>query len=573
MLAERAEALGYRPDAGLVVLPCELVEANGDRLGQIVRRHAERWGLGDRFLDWLDGSVTFCNTLVDRIVPGTPDDPSDLYERLGYTDALLTVAEPYRLWAVEGDAGFAERFPLAGLDGVVVTDDLRPYRERKVRVLNGGHTAAVPAALLCGLGTVREAVEDETVGPFVRRVVLDEIVPSLDLDAEAFAREVLDRFANPFVRHALLDITAQQTTKLGVRVVPSVLGYAEKRGEAPPLLAFGVAAFLASTRPGALPEGRPGDDAESAWRARWAGVGEGNAALRRFARGRRLDGLGAGPPGRGRVRRPRGRRARRHPARRVPFRTSVSPRRPRPRVGVLPLCTPGAPFCEPDLEGLPPMTREDILEAVLDSGAVAVVRVADSEQLVRVAEAIAEGGVTAIEVTMTTPHALDVIESVSRQLGEAVTVGVGSVLDAETARRAVDAGARYVVSPVFKREIIDEAHRLGVPAMPGCFTPTEILEATEAGADVVKVFPADVLGIPFFKGVLAPMPHLRMMPTGGVSLTNAGDWLRAGAVAVGVGSALLDKEAIATGDWHRLTERARTLRQSVESGRPQPVSP
>ena len=168
------------------------------------------------------------------------------------------------------------------------------------------------------------------------------------------------------------------------------------------------------------------------------------------------------------------------------------------------------------------MTRDQILDSVLDSGAVAVVRMADSGRLVRVAEAIAEGGVTAIEVTMTTPNALDVIESVSRQLGEAVTVGVGSVLDAETARRAVDAGARYVVSPVFKREIISEAHRLGVPAMPGCFTPTEIQEATEAGADVVKVFPADVLGIPFFKGVLAPMPHLRMMPTGGVSLTNAG---------------------------------------------------
>ena len=140
----------------------------------------------------------------------------------------------------------------------------------------------------------------------------------------------------------------------------------------------------------------------------------------------------------------------------------------------------------------------------------------------RVAEAIAEGGVTAIEVTMTTPNALAVIEDVSRQLGDAVVVGVGSVLDAETTRRAVDAGARYVVSPVFKREIVDEAHRLGVPAMPGCFTPTEILAATEAGADIVKVFPADVLGMAFFKGVLAPMPHLKLMPTGGVSLTNAG---------------------------------------------------
>ena len=208
-----------------------------------------------------------------------------------------------------------------------------------------------------------------------------------------------------------------------------------------------------------------------------------------------------------------------------------------------------------------------ILDAVLESGAVAVVRMADAGRLVRVAEAIAEGGVTAIEVTMTTPNALQVIADVSRELGSAVVVGVGSVLDAETARRAIEAGARYVVSPVFKAEIIDEAHRQGVPAMPGCFTPTEILAATEAGADAVKVFPADVLGMPFFKGVLAPMPHLRLMPTGGVSLTNAGDWIRVGAVAVGVGSALLDQQAIADGDYATLTRNARTLRASVEAGR------
>lgn len=213
------------------------------------------------------------------------------------------------------------------------------------------------------------------------------------------------------------------------------------------------------------------------------------------------------------------------------------------------------------------MTRPEILDSVLACGAVAVVRMADSGRLVRLAEAIAEGGVTAIEITMTTPNALAVIEETGRQLGDAVTVGVGSVLDAETARRAVDAGARYVVSPVFKPEIVEEAHRLGVPAMPGCFTPTEILTATEAGADVVKVFPADVVGPAFFKGVRAPMPHLKMMPTGGVSLTNAGDWIRAGAVAVGVGSALLDKQAIADGDWATLTQNARTLRQSVEDGR------
>ena len=211
--------------------------------------------------------------------------------------------------------------------------------------------------------------------------------------------------------------------------------------------------------------------------------------------------------------------------------------------------------------------REQILQSVLASGAVAVIRMADARRLLRVVEALRAGGVTAIEVTMTTPGAIDVIETLAREMADTVQLGVGSVLSADTARRAVEAGARYVVSPVFKPEIVAAAHRQGVPAMPGCFSPTEILAATEAGADLVKVFPADVVGMAFFRGVLAPMPHLKLMPTGGVTLTNAGDWIRAGAVAVGVGSALVDRRAIEAADYARLTENARTLRQSVASGR------
>ncbi len=211
--------------------------------------------------------------------------------------------------------------------------------------------------------------------------------------------------------------------------------------------------------------------------------------------------------------------------------------------------------------------RSEVLQRVLSSGVVAVVRMPDSDKLIRIVEAIREGGVTTIEITMTTPDALTVIENVSRRMGDVVEIGVGSVLDAATVLRAVNAGARYVVSPIFKADIIEVGHRHGLPVMPGAFTPTEIQAATEAGADVVKVFPADVVGMPFFKAVLAPMPHLKMMPTGGVSLTNAGDWIRAGAVAVGVGSALLDKKAIEEGDFDRLTENARILRRSVEEGR------
>ena len=211
--------------------------------------------------------------------------------------------------------------------------------------------------------------------------------------------------------------------------------------------------------------------------------------------------------------------------------------------------------------------REEIVQAISDAGAVAVIRMTDAEKLARVVEAVREGGVTAVEITMTVPGALDQIAMLHRELGDSIQLGVGSVLTPEVAHQAIDAGASYVVSPVFKREIIAAAHERGVPAMPGCFTPTEALTATEAGADVIKIFPADVVGMPFFKGVLAPMPHLKLMPTGGVSLTNAGDWIRAGAVAVGVGSALLDNKAIAEGRYDQLTENARRLIESVREGR------
>jgi len=159
------------------------------------------------------------------------------------------------------------------------------------------------------------------------------------------------------------------------------------------------------------------------------------------------------------------------------------------------------------------------------------------------------------------------IEERSKSVGDDVTVGVGSVLDPTTAQNAIHAGARFVVGPIFKREIIDVAHRNDVPAMPGCFSPTEIQQAYEAGADIIKVFPADVVGMAFFKGILAPMPHLLLMPTGGVTLTNAGDWLKAGACAVGVGTALLDKKAIESENYSQLTENAKTLCESIAKAR------
>lgn len=210
-------------------------------------------------------------------------------------------------------------------------------------------------------------------------------------------------------------------------------------------------------------------------------------------------------------------------------------------------------------------TRQDVVDWIARDRAVAVIRTDSPDRLVELAQALCVGGVVCFEITMTVPNALDAIRLVRQEMGNTVLVGAGSVLDAATAEAAVNAGARYIVSPVFKPEVVRAAHANDAAAMPGCFTPTEILTATEAGADVVKVFPAGVLGMSFFKGVLAPMPHLRLMPTGGVTLTNAGDWIRAGAVAVGVGSDLVDTKAIAAGDWATLTRNARTLRASLDA--------
>lgn len=198
---------------------------------------------------------------------------------------------------------------------------------------------------------------------------------------------------------------------------------------------------------------------------------------------------------------------------------------------------------------------------------MAVVRVQEASKLMPVVEALVAGGVSAIEITMTVPDAINQITALADAMGDQILLGVGSVLDEATARKALEAGARYLVSPVFKPELIDVAHLYNAPALPGCFTPTEIHQAHEAGADIIKIFPADVVGMPFFKAILAPMPHLKMMPTGGVTIANAGDWLRAGACAVGVGSALLDSGAIAEGRYDVLTRNARRLRESIDAVR------
>jgi tagaturonate reductase len=246
-LFERARAFDFTGN-GVTVIPCELIEDNGDKLREIVKALAQRWQLDSRFTQWLDSDVRFCNTLVDRIVPGFPkgDDAEQLQEQLGYDDALLTCCEPYRLFAIEGDTQLHAALPWTAVDdGIIVADDIAPYRARKLYILNGAHTLFVSVALMLGCETVREAMEQPEIEAFVRRAVFEEIVPTLEADGAAeFAETVLDRFRNPFIRHALLDITLQHTMKIRYRIIPSIQRYVAKHGEIPHALAFAFAAFL-----------------------------------------------------------------------------------------------------------------------------------------------------------------------------------------------------------------------------------------------------------------------------------------------------------------------------------------
>jgi 2-dehydro-3-deoxyphosphogluconate aldolase / (4S)-4-hydroxy-2-oxoglutarate aldolase len=213
------------------------------------------------------------------------------------------------------------------------------------------------------------------------------------------------------------------------------------------------------------------------------------------------------------------------------------------------------------------MHRHQITEAVERAGIVAVIRMKEPEKLRAVVDAIAEGGVRALEVTMTVPGAVDLIAQLAPTLPSGFLLGAGTVLDAETAARVIGAGATFIVSPVFRREVIAAAHARGAAAMPGCFSPTEILDAWDAGADVVKVFPATALGPSYLKDLRGPLPHVKLMPTGGVTLDNAGDWIRAGAVAVGVGTALLDAKAIAASDFKVLRANAERIVANVSAAR------
>lgn len=209
------------------------------------------------------------------------------------------------------------------------------------------------------------------------------------------------------------------------------------------------------------------------------------------------------------------------------------------------------------------MDKAKVLEEILLSKVIAVIRMKDADRLSQVAAALLTGGIKALEVTMTVPGAVGIIRDMARSKTPGTLVGAGTVMDAGKAEEVIAAGADFVVSPVTNRETIEVCREAGVLVAPGAFTPTEIAAAWKTGADIVKVFPATSLGPQFFKDLRGPMPTIRLMPTGGVTLENAGAYLRAGACCVGIGTALLDSKIIEAGDWRALSERAQTLSESV----------
>lgn len=235
---------------GMILLPCELIDNNADELKNCVMKYADLWELGDAFKHWVDTENDFCNTLVDRIVTGYPrDEIEELTKKIGYTDNLIDTAEIFHLWVIGGHHEDELPFNKAGYN-IVWTDDVKPYKKRKVRILNGGHTSMVLGAYLFGLETVGQCLENKMVSSYLKKCLFDEIVPTLGNSEEdiQFAKDVLERFSNPFIKHMLLSIALNSVSKFQVRVLPTILEYKEKFGSYPKALTFSMASLISFYR-------------------------------------------------------------------------------------------------------------------------------------------------------------------------------------------------------------------------------------------------------------------------------------------------------------------------------------
>ncbi|MBQ8551468.1 MAG: tagaturonate reductase [Clostridia bacterium] len=231
---------------GFIFLPCELIDKNGSTLKKYIIDYAKLWGLGDGFANWVERENIFCNTLVDRIVTGYPKD--EVID-LGYEDNMVNTSELFHLWVIEGPRDIVKEFPFdkAGLN-IIVTDELERYRTRKVRILNGAHTSMIPYAMLEGIETVGDCMENEKMSAFVKKCVYEEIIPTLDLPEKElldYADDVFERFKNPFIRHLCASISLNSVSKFKVRVLPSLLEYIKRKGEMPQNLIMSFAKLIA----------------------------------------------------------------------------------------------------------------------------------------------------------------------------------------------------------------------------------------------------------------------------------------------------------------------------------------
>jgi tagaturonate reductase len=249
LLYHRFKAFKGQKDKGLIIIPCELIDRNGDKLKKAVLQFAKLWNLEEGFATWINEANTFCSTLVDRIVPGYPRDTiKEITEELGYEDNLVNVGEHFHLFIIEGPKWIENEFPVskAGLN-IKFVEAMAPYRTRKVRILNGSHTSLVPVSYLYGLDTVAESVDHEVMGKFIKDTIYKEIIPTLDLPEEElkyYAEVVLERFMNPFVKHYLMSISLNSMSKYETRDLPSLLEYTKRKGELPKRLVFSLAALI-----------------------------------------------------------------------------------------------------------------------------------------------------------------------------------------------------------------------------------------------------------------------------------------------------------------------------------------
>jgi tagaturonate reductase len=248
-LYHRFKAFAGDENRGCIIIPCELIERNGEKLKEIILQYASKWNLGDEFSEWVECANTFCSSLVDRIVPGFPTDSyKEKSEQLGYEDELMVVGEQYHLWVIEGPEWIKNELPVEGTGlNTLIVDDLSPFRIRKVRILNGAHTAMTPVAYLYGLSTVEESVNHKEIGMFIKDMIRDEIIPTLEgskTELASYADDVINRFANPYIKHYLMSIALNSISKFQTRNLPSLLDYVEEYNSLPKRIVFSLSCLL-----------------------------------------------------------------------------------------------------------------------------------------------------------------------------------------------------------------------------------------------------------------------------------------------------------------------------------------